>query len=224
MKRTVIAGSLVLMTAFLIGCNKTAANQPQASTVSQTQAVQTAPQAQTVSATPQPLSKPSHLTFRGLRAGQSQKEVWAIAKAGADPDLQRIANDPETYCMHDKRGVSSCSVGNKDLDFSREDKLIHFNFLIMSPRLSSGGDNPDEFFPALRHELAAANHEEGALKLAGSEAQTFTWSTDRTVVCKVGSEEGTACPAEEIDLTEHHSTDRKRCCMAGIDFKDTARW
>jgi hypothetical protein len=217
MKRTVIAGSLVLMTAFFSGCTQTEANQSQPSAASQTQASATG-------TTPQSSSKPSHLSFRGFRVGQSQEEVWAVVKAGADTDLQRIANDPETYCTHDKRGVSSCSAGNKELDFSREDKLIHLNFLIMSPGSFSGGDNPDEFFPALRHELTAANHEEGTVKLAGSEAQTFAWSTDRTVACKVGPEEGTTCPAEEIDLTEHHPMDRKRCCMAGIDLKDTAHW
>src|SRR5277367_3025148 len=57
-------------------------------------------------ASQQPSSRPSPLTFRGLRAGQSQEEVWAVLKAGPDKQLQEIANDPGTHCEHDKRGVS----------------------------------------------------------------------------------------------------------------------
>ena len=180
-----------------------------------------APPVQAVSATPQTLSKPSHLTFRGLHAGLSKKEVWDIVKANvADGDFLNIANDPKTHCKLDKsnnRGWVWCEGGHSSLVFSREDKLIKFQVSIFHYN-----ENPDGFFAALHKELAATNGEstESAvsdLRGDGGTLPVFTWQTDQTVGEGCMDDPKGDCPSEKIVYQEQGFSGNGR---ADIEFVD----
>lgn len=174
-----------------------------------------APPVQTVSATPQALSKPLHLSFRGFHAGLSKKEVWNIVKANvADADFLNIANDPKTYCKLDKSnnlGWVLCEGGHSSLVFSREDKLIKFQVSIFYR-----GDNPEGFFSALRKELAADNGGEGTEGSAGG-YPTFTFRTDQTVGEGCMDDPKGDCPSEKIVYLEQGFSRNGR---ADIEFVD----
>jgi hypothetical protein len=154
----------------------------------------------------QPAPRPSHFTFRGLHAGLSKKEVWAIVKANvADADFLDIANDPKMSCKLDKSnelGWVFCDGGHSSLVFSREDKLIKFHLSIF-PR----EENPEEFFTALRKELAADNGGEGiegsdTFPIGKNPLPTFTWKTDQTVGEGCMDDTEGDCPSEEIVYLE----------------------
>jgi hypothetical protein len=228
MKRMSIAVLLLVAFAFSTGCTEKQAgasdkarsqqpsSPPESAPASQAAAQTNAPRGD---ANQQPLSqqtsyKPSHLTFRGLHAGQSQEEVWAVVRANGDADFLNIANDPKTNCKRNKTDHRIlCEGGHSSLVFSREGKLIKFQVSIFSH-----GDNPDEFFAALNRELAAANHEEGTegTPILGGRWQhrTFTWGTDQTVACPDDREN--ACPTEQIRVVENRSS------MADLSFADNA--
>jgi hypothetical protein len=172
---------------------------------------------QTVSATPQPSSKPSHLSFRGLHADQSQNEVWATVKANAaDADFLNIVNDPKTNCDLDKgSGYVFCDGGHSSLVFSREHKLIKFQVSIFNH-----GDNSEEFFTALRKELAADNGGESTegsatFPIGENPLPKFTWRTDQTVGGCFDDPKGD-CPSETIVYLEQRPT------RADIEFTDNA--
>jgi hypothetical protein len=53
--------------------------------------------------------------------------------------------------------------------------------------------------------------------VANQGVRSFTWGTDRTVVC-LWDQEKDDCPAEKIELAEYH----QNCCSAEVDFIDNA--
>lgn len=168
-------------------------------------------------------TKPSHLTFRGLHAGLSKKEVWAILKANvADADF--LIN-PETDC--DPRPIGSnglvvCEGGPLTLVFSREDKLIRFHVSIYYD-----GDNPEGFFTALSKEMAADNGGEGTEESYRQldpkyPERSFTWRTDQTVGEGCMDDPKGDCPSETIDYGIHYDIhyDNQRPYAADIWFTD----
>lgn len=159
-------------------------------------------------------SRVEHLSFRGLHAGQSREDVEAILKkwdesAYCEPSPE---DGGEYECSKGKDGPALLSNGIRvdSLSFSQDGKLHKYILYLMNP---PNVGNPDDFYPALRSELAVANHKEGTLEPSFLEGnQTFTWVTDQTFVCFKRDD----CPTERIRLLQSPNP----YLSATIEFSD----
>jgi hypothetical protein len=200
--------AVILAVVTFVGCNKTS-NQSAAANS------QPVPQS-TGAATPAQLD---HVTFRGLRLGQSRAEVETAIKQ-MNPDATLSCEEPQ------KDGSVMCSswslgpgVALKNVRFTRNDKLQYFAF-----QMNDHSDQGESFFDTLRTEVATANHRQPTAEaqdssaigtfLANQDVQNYTLGTNKTVVC-VWDQEKDDCPAEEIRLTEYHHQ-----AMEDIEFRD----
>ncbi|MGA8733697.1 MAG: zinc ribbon domain-containing protein [Terriglobales bacterium] len=152
-------------------------------------------------------SKPSHLSFRGLQAGQSRAEVEAVLKK-QNPNSSMVCDDPSS--SHDYDCHRALTRPEKTDEWIAATNFHFYNGKLTGFYLSLRGAGSEDLFSTLREELTRSNHKDGTLEangggvfgeLAASNGiKTFTWGTDRTVVC-FSDQERDDCPAEKIELT-----------------------